>query len=156
MIELCIRVTNGWCMRDLLKQFMKFGVVGLIAFGIDYGLMIVLTEVFSIDYLVSATLSFAASVIFNYFASMRYVFSRKEGMSRRREFTVFIILSVIGLLLNNVLMWVGVELLHVDYRITKIFATFVVTFYNFFSRKKFLEGAPKNADPAVQESDPLH
>lgn len=132
-------------MKNVLKQFMRFGVVGLIAFAIDYALMIILTEVFAVDYLVSATISFAVSVIFNYFASMRYVFSRIEGMSRRREFIVFVILSVIGLILNNVLMWVGVELLLVDYRITKIFATFVVTFYNFFSRKKFLDGGQVSA-----------
>ena len=127
-------------MKDLAKQFLKFGVVGVVAFIIDYGLMILLAEVFKFDYMLSATLSFIASVVFNYFASMRYVFSHKEGMSRRKEFIIFLVLSAIGLLLNNMLMFVGVELFLVDYRITKIFATLVVTFYNFFSRKKFLEG----------------
>ena len=37
------------------------------------------------NYLVSATISFTASVVFNYAASMRYVFTHKEGMSRRRD-----------------------------------------------------------------------
>ena len=62
------------------------------------------------NYLVSATISFTVSVVFNYLASMRYVFTHKEDMSRRREFVIFIILSVIGLLINNVCMWAGVEL----------------------------------------------
>ena len=99
---------------------MRFGVVGLFAFIIDYGLMVFLTEVFSVNYLISATLSFTASVVFNYYTSMRYVFSRRQEISRRREFIVFVSLSIAGLLLNNVLMWVGVEKLAVDYRIVKL------------------------------------
>ena len=84
---------------------MKFGVVGVIAFVIDYGLLALLTEAFGVNYLVSATISFTASVVFNYAASMRYVFTHKEGMSRRREFAIFVVLSVIGLGLNNGCMW---------------------------------------------------
>ena len=55
-------------MKKLIAQLMKFGVVGVIAFIIDYGLLALLTEVFGVNYLVSATISFTASVIFNYLA----------------------------------------------------------------------------------------
>lgn len=126
-------------MKKLFAQLMKFGVVGVIAFIIDYGLMVALTELCSINYLISATISFTVSVIFNYFASMRYVFQHKEGMSRRREFIVFVILSVVGLGINNLLMWLGTSLLGITYLITKIFATAVVMIYNFVTRKIFLD-----------------
>ncbi|MEG2628302.1 MAG: GtrA family protein [Raoultibacter sp.] len=126
--------------KKLMAQLMKFGVVGVIAFVIDYGLLIFLTEVFGVDYLISATISFIVSVVFNYVASMRYVFSHREGMSRRREFIIFIILSVLGLIINDVGMWVGVSLLAIDYRITKIVATVVVMIWNFITRKIFLDG----------------
>ena len=105
---------------------MKFGVVGVIAFVIDYGLLALLTEAFGVNYLVSATISFTASVVFNYAASMRYVFTHKEGMSRRREFAIFVVLSVIGLGINNGCMWAGVEFLGIHYLIVKIGATFIV------------------------------
>nr|WP_216662635.1 GtrA family protein [Adlercreutzia sp. ZJ473] len=118
---------------------MKFGVVGVIAFVIDYGLMVALTELFGVNYLVSATISFIVSVTFNYFASMRYVFTHKEGMSRRREFVIFVVLSVIGLLINDALMWLGTGMLGISYLITKIFATAVVMVWNFVTRKKFLD-----------------
>ena len=71
-------------MRKLIEQIMKFGVVGVIAFVIDFGVMVFLTEGFGIDPVISATVSFIISVIFNYAASMRYVFSHREGMSRTR------------------------------------------------------------------------
>lgn len=133
------RETEG-TMEKLVRQFMKFGVVGLIAFAIDYGLMVALTELAGINYLVSATISFTVSVVFNYVASMRYVFTHKEGLSRRREFIIFVVLSVIGLGLNDLLMWIGTSLWDISYLIVKIGATALVTVYNFITRKIFLDG----------------
>lgn len=127
-------------MKQLIAQFAKFGVVGVIAFVIDYGLMVLLTELFNVNYLISATISFTVSVIFNYVASMRYVFTHKEGLSRRREFIIFVVLSVIGLLINDALMWVGVDLFGISYLLVKIFATVVVMVWNFITRKIFLDG----------------
>ena len=125
--------------KHLIAQFVKFGVVGGISFVIDYGCMVLFTECFSIDYLISSTLSFIISVTFNYIASMKYVFGGKEGMSKRKEFIIFIVLSVIGLGINELLMWLGVEFAGVHYMITKIFATAVVMVFNFVTRKIFLE-----------------
>lgn len=127
-------------MRKLIEQIMKFGVVGVIAFVIDFGVMVFLTEVFGIDPVISATVSFIISVIFNYAASMRYVFSHREGMSRTREFVIFVVLSAIGLGINDLLIWAGTNLASFDYRLVKIFATAVVMIWNFVTRKIFLEG----------------
>ena len=126
-------------MKKLIAQFMKFGIVGVIAFVIDYGFMVLLTEVFGVPYLISTTVSFIISVIFNYFASMRFVFKRKDDMSRRREFIIFVVLSVIGLVINDVFMWSMVDFLFIDYRISKIVVTFIVAVWNFVTRKIFLE-----------------
>ncbi len=126
-------------MKKLFAQIMKFGVVGVIAFLIDYGVMIILTEALGVHYLLSALVSFTVSVIFNYLASMRFVFSGKEGMSKRTEFTIFIVLSVIGLGINELGMWILVDHMHVFYMISKIFVTAVVMVWNFVTRKIFLE-----------------
>lgn len=135
-------------MKKLIAQIMKFGVVGAVAFVIDYGLLALLTEAFGVNYLVSATISFTVSVVFNYVASMRYVFAHKQDMSRRREFVIFIVLSVIGLGLNNACMWAGVELLGIHYLVTKIVATFVVMVWNFITRKKFLDAGDEPDNPS--------
>ena len=120
--------------------------MGVLAFLVDYGVLMLLSQVFGVDPVLSAGISFCVSVVFNYLASMRYVFTHKEGMSRRREFIIFVVLSVIGLLINNGLMWAGVELLQWPdwlqghaYLIVKIFATAVVMVWNFVTRKIFLD-----------------
>ena len=144
------KVNGKASMGKLVQQFMKFGVVGIIAFAIDYGLMVLLTEAFGINYLISATVSFIVSVVFNYLASMRYVFTHKEGLSRRREFVIFVVLSVIGLAINDALMFLGTSFLGISYLITKIAATAVVMVYNFVTRKKFLDAGDTAATEPLE------
>ena len=94
-------------MNKLIKQICNFGIVGLIATALDYVLMIVFHECFGIDILISSTVSFALSTVFNYLASMKYVFKHKDSYSKLQEFCIFAILSIIGLMLNTLVMWLG-------------------------------------------------
>lgn len=126
-------------MKRLLAQIMKFGIVGVIAFLIDYGVMVLLTEAFYVWYFLSAMISFIVSVLFNYFASMKYVFISKEGMSKQKEFIIFIVLSLIGLGINQFCMWIMVDKWTIHYMVSKIFVTVIVMIWNFVSRKVLLE-----------------
>lgn len=138
-------------MQHLIEQMLKFGVVGVIAFVIDYGVMVLLVELFAMNPVLAAGISFVISVTFNYFASMRYVFTHRADLSRQAEFAIFVVLSIIGLGINEVLMWVGVDVLFISYLLVKLFATAVVMLWNFFSRKKWLD-APEGGyelDPNV-------
>ena len=129
-------------LKGLVGQFMKFGVVGALAFLIDYGILMLLSQVLGWDPVPSSVISFVVSLVFNYLASMRYVFRRREGMSRRREFAVFVVLSVIGLGINVACMWVGTALFGdgaLAVTLTKVVATVVVALWNFASRKRWLE-----------------
>lgn len=126
-------------MKKLIGQIMKFGVVGVLCFGIDYGLMIFLTEVCGIRYLESSGISFSVSVLVNYTLSLKFVFETDKGNNKIVEFLVFIILSVIGLGINQALMWVCVDKLYVHYMVSKIGVTGVVMVYNFVTRKMVLE-----------------
>ena len=120
------------------QQFAKFAAVGIISFAVDWLLLVLLVEGLRCDYLLATTVSFLASVTLNYALSMRYVFDHRDDMSRKREFTIFAILSAVGLGLNDVFMFLGVTMLNIAYQAMKVIATFCVTWYNFFSRKKFL------------------
>ena len=126
-------------MRKLIEQMIKFGFVGFLCFFIDYGIMVLLTEVAGIVYLVSSACSFTVSVIVNYILSGTFVFETDKEKSRIKEFIVFVFLSIIGLGINQLCMWFGVELLHISYLIVKIGATAVVMVYNFISRKLIIE-----------------
>lgn len=124
--------------QENTKQFGKFAIVGLTSLAVDYALLMFLVEACEADLFFSTTVSFIVSVIVNYVLSMKYVFDHREGMSRKREFTIFAILSAVGLGLNDLYMFVGVTMLNIGYQAMKLISTFLVTWYNFFSRKKFL------------------
>lgn len=126
-------------MQKLLAQIMKFGVVGVIATVIDFGIMNLLHYGLGLNILIANTSGFIVSLIFNYLASMKYVFAHKEGMSRR-EFIIFVVLSVIGLALNDGIVLTLNAGLGLEANIAKICATALVMVYNFVTRKIFLEG----------------
>lgn len=123
----------------IVAQLIKFGIVGVIAFAVDFGLLVILREVFKIHPVIGSVFSFIASVLVNYALSMRYVFARREDIARHRELIVFILLSVIGLGINTVIMWLGNDILQINYIIDKVVATVVVLVWNFLSRKRWLE-----------------
>ena len=127
-------------MSRLIKQLLGFGIIGGLCFLIDYFLMIGLTELGNINYLLAAGMSFSISVVVNYILSMRFIFKSKEEINKQKEFVIFVLLSVIGLGLNELLMWVIVEKIGVYYMITKIIVTAIVMVYNFITRKLILEG----------------
>lgn len=150
-------------MKKLVEQIMKFGAVGFLCFFIDYLVGLVVLHVvlgvgvfgensFSMGSQIGSALGFTVSVIVNYILSFKFVFERKENMNRKAEFVIFIILSVIGLGLNQVVMWICTVLVYnnvewiqkllgygLAFTVAKVIATAIVMVYNFITRKIFLE-----------------
>lgn len=135
-------------MKSLSHQIIKFGVVGGLAFIIDYGLLIFCTEVLGINYLISSAIAFSIAVIFNYILSTLWVFDTSGNQNdKRMQFVAFVILSIIGLGLTELLMWLGTDVIGIYYLITKIGATAIVMVYNFVTRKMLLEKRPAKRRP---------
>ena len=125
-------------MKKLIIQLIKFGIVGVVATVIDFGVLMLLKEILHIDVLVASGVSFSVSVTANYILSMIFVFEG-SGESKIKEFLIFVALSIGGLLLNQLVMWLGTELMTIHYLWVKVFACVFVPVYNFVTRKIFLE-----------------
>ena len=124
-------------MKKLINQILKFGVVGGIAFVIDYGILFLLAKVIGLNELISAAISFIVSLTFNYFLSTKWVFDAKKQTPK--EVIIFVLLSVVGLGINEVLIYLGTKKLGIDVMIVKLFATAIVMLYNFITRKLIIE-----------------
>ena len=129
---------NKFIYSKLFKQLFRFGVVGFTAFLIDAGVLYVLTEYLHVYYLVSSVISFIVSLAYNYILSIFWVFDVKKRQTYK-EVLLFAILSVIGLGVNQLVMYLGVDLLNIHYMLCKIIATIIVMVYNFITRKIFIE-----------------
>ncbi len=134
-------------MKKLITQIWRFGIVGVICTLIDFGVLTSLKEFLGVHYLVANAASFTVSVIANYILSMKYVFHGKKDTSRVREFIIFTVLSALGLLLNQLIMWITVDGMSIYYVAAKVIATAIVMIYNFVTRKLFLE--EKNQEEQV-------
>ena len=134
--------------RKLYIQFIKFSFVGTTSFFIDFGLMVALVEWCHFDPMWAAGISYVVSLIYNYVLSMKMVFTHREDMSRKKEVILFFVLSGIGLVLCEMCMYagevvcVGAGLDYKDgpyYMLVKLVADTLVGFWNFYSRKKWLD-----------------
>ena len=128
-------------MKKLIVQIIKFGIVGVIATVIDFGVLAFMKEVLDVNVQISTAVSFSVSVFANYLLSMLFVFKSKED-NKIKEFIEFLLLSIGGLLLDQLVMWLGTDVFTVYYLAVKVFATVVVAIYNFVTRKIFLEKKP--------------
>lgn len=125
--------------KKLLTQILKFIVVGGIATVIDYIIFYIMYDVMNINTLVSNIVSFSISVIYNYIASIKWVFDVDKEKDKKQQFIIFIILSIIGLGINTGIVFVLIEVLKVYSMISKVVATGIVMVFNFITRKIFLE-----------------
>ena len=125
--------------EKLLIQIFKFGIVGGIAFVIDYVSLIVCKEVLHLNTLLAAAIAFTISVIYNYIASVKWVFDVNKEKDEKTNFIIFIVLSIVGLIITEIIMWFGTDVLKISYLIIKIVATAIVMVFNFITRKMFLE-----------------
>ena len=126
----------------MILQLIKFAIVGVIAAFVDVGVLVVLKELLNIDVLIASAISFCVSVTVNYVLSMSFVFKSKK-QSKVKEFIIFVCLSVGGLGLNQLILWVGVNFTSIYYLIIKFMAMVIVPVYNFITRKIFLESKEK-------------
>ena len=123
-------------MNKLIRQLFKFGIVGGLAFLIDFGIFAILTKI-GLHYLIAQIVSFSISLLFNYILSIKWVFDAKK--QTLKEIIVFIALSVIGLGINELLLYIGIDKLSFHELLVKLFATAIVMVYNFITRKLIVE-----------------
>ncbi|WP_293739941.1 GtrA family protein [uncultured Parabacteroides sp.] len=119
---------------NLLIQLIRYTIVGGLAFIVDFGLLFILTEYLGLHYIVSATCSFLAGLLVNYYISTAWVFE-STIKSKQIEFTFFALIGVVGLGLNNLLIWIFTEKCHIYYMFSKLITAVLVYLWNFLGRK---------------------
>lgn len=103
-------MSDTQAIKKRLMEILKFGITGGICFIIDAGLLYILNRyIFVGHYIIDSALSFTVSVIVNYIICVKWVF---DDVNQKNKKTIFIFLatSVVGLLLNALIIKIVVEL----------------------------------------------
>lgn len=129
-------------MTVLVGEFLRYCVVGGIAFLADFGTLVAAEELFLKDYslgvYVATVFGFFVGLAVNYMLSLWFVFTQKKDRGKGRSigaFIVFGVVGILGLLWTELGMWIGIELLCWNYMIVKILVTGAVLFWNYLGRK---------------------
>jgi putative flippase GtrA len=125
-------VTYPWRHRI---QILKFLTVGGSSAIIDFCILYLLTDHANFHYLISATIAFIVAGMYNYLLNRNWTF--KANGSQKKQLPIFLVMGGIGLLLNNFILFVSVDIFGLWYIYGKVIAAGLVTFWNFFINKYF-------------------
>lgn len=116
--------------RDLLFKFLKFGVVGFSGVFVDFGITWICKEWIKIQRFVANAIGFSIAATSNYFLNRVWTFE-SHNPHVMVEFSQFFIISMIGLLINTVIIWILDRKFSVNFYLAKLIAIGIVTLWNF-------------------------
>ena len=125
---------------NIYLQFFRYIFVGGTAFVVDFAFLYFFSDICGIYYLISAIFSFIISVLVNYIMSTKWVFNQDNIENRVLEFNLFIIISTIGLVFTEILLYFFTDILGIYYLISKIVSAIIVLFWNFLARRVMFYG----------------
>ena len=111
----------------------RYATAGLASAVLDFSVLFILTDFGGFHYLISASIAFALAATLNYWINRHWTF--KSSGQRRKQLPVFFIIAVLGLILNNNIIYMSVEQLGWHYLLGKVLAAAIVLFWNFFGNK---------------------
>ena len=117
--------------KIFLWKFLKFCIVGLSGTIIDFGTTWLLKEKVKINKYIASSLGFAIAASSNYALNRFWTF-HSENTHIAREYMSFILISIAGLGINNFVIFLFNEKMKFNFYLSKLFATGVVTLWNFF------------------------
>ena len=116
-------------MIALLRQFVKFTGVGFMSAIGHYGLLIALVQLAAVQPVPASAAGALLGAWINYSLNYRYTF---HSTRRHRESVLrFGIVAAIGLVLNTLFMWVGVDVIGVHYLLSQVVTTGLVLIWSF-------------------------
>lgn len=116
---------------EFIIKFFKYGLVGLSGVFVDFAFTWFCKEVLKFNKYVANSIGFTVAVSTNYLLNRVWTFSSKSSVVK--EYSLFFGISIIGLLLNNFLIYIFNDKLKINFYVAKIFAIAVVTIWNFLA-----------------------
>lgn len=128
-----------------MKQFIKFGIVGLSNTVIGYLLNVFalkILEGYSLkwDYIIANIVAFIISVAWSFYWNNRFVFTVEDGNKRPLLPTLlktYISYAFTGVILNNILSYVWIDVMGISKYVAPLINLIISVPVNFFMNKKW-------------------
>jgi len=119
-------------------KIIKYSIVGSIAALTDFSLFYIFAKLLKYNYMVVAFTSYAIATYINYILSTKYVFQSGTKYSKKIEISLIYLISGVAIGINQISLYLLIDVLFVEMLISKVIATAITFFWNYFLRKNFI------------------
>jgi putative flippase GtrA len=112
----------------MVYKFIKFIVVGFSGMIVDFSITILLKEIFKVHRYIANSAGFIAAASSNYLLNRIWTFESKNSHILT-EYGTFILISAIGLVINNFFLWLLEKKL--NFYLAKFVAIVITSLWNF-------------------------
>lgn len=119
-------------------EFWRYLAASVVALGLDFSLLWLLTSQVGLHYLTSSAISYSTGAVLHYAISVTLVFRERRLADRRMEFAGFFAIGLLGLAANQLVMKAAVDGLGQSYLLGKVAATGVSFVLTFVTRRAVL------------------
>lgn len=123
-------------MQELLLKFLKFGVVGASGVGVDFGITWLCRQPLKLNQYLANSLGFSFAVVSNFLLNRIWTFHSQDP-AVGTQFTKFAVIAVMGLGLNNGIIYYLNERRGINFWWAKLIATGIVMIWNFWANLTF-------------------
>lgn len=114
--------------QNVFHKFIKYSLVGIICTSIYFLSMFICVEMYEIEPVLGASISFIIMTFFSFFLNKKYTFG---GVYTHSQFVKFSTVAGIGFALNFVIMYLIVSVLLFHYFIGELVTILIIPFVNF-------------------------
>ncbi len=114
----------------IIYKFIKFCAVGFSGMIVDFGVTWILKEKIRINKYIANSTGFILAATSNYIWNHFWTF-KSQNDRIAQEYITFIIISLVGLALNNLLIYLFSDRMKLNFYLSKLFAIAIVTIWNF-------------------------
>lgn len=131
-------------------KIVKYFIVGAVAALSDISLFYISARLLGYNYLIVAFFSFTIATLVNYILSIRYVFQSGVQFSKKFEISLIYVISGIALVINQVSLYILIDLIMVEITLSKVIATMITFFWNYFIRKNYIFKEDSMKEPILE------
>ena len=124
--------------KEIVKEGLKYILVGGICTSLDFLVLYLLVNYFALNYVLSSIFSFSFAVLLNYYLCTIWIFKIRKINNKYKEILFYILISIVGLLLNSGFIWFFTETFSLQFLLSKVVVTPIVLMWNFLGRKYLL------------------
>lgn len=115
------------------RNLILYGIIGSFTSFLDFCVFTVLTSYIGIYYIIANCISVLVGITTSFLLNRAYNFKVKDHTKRR--FVAFLSVGLCGLVLSNIILFVGIDVLHLNDLIVKLASIVLVVGFQFILNK---------------------